>query len=162
MLSGTSVLQSLLAHGNLAVRAYSQSLVTLLFLRFFGFQRFSPRQGTSLAFALSLLWPLLRPLALRMSSDMLSREEWAQLKLWLIEARLKASTGSWSAEDWFWHWVIDSPTYVPMVEIAELWQGTGNYDACQWLIHWVESVDIGNGFDVSPPAPAFAPERARG
>ena len=87
-----------------------------------------------------------------MASDMLSSAEWGQLKLWLLEAQLKAGSpgaGPWSAEDWLWHWVIDDPKFMPLIEASEVWQGVDNFNACQWMIHWIESVDIGTGFDTS-------------
>ena len=84
-------------------------------------------------------------------------QEWAQLKSWLIQAQLKATTAEWSAESWLWHWAIDNVSFVPLIEVAEQWEGTGNWDAAQWLVHWVESVDIGSSFDAANPPPTFAP-----
>ena len=92
-----------------------------------------------------------------MSSDMLSTQEWAQLKSWLIQAQLKATTTQWSAESWLWHWATDDVSFVPIIEMAEQWDGASNWDATQWLVHWVESVDIGSGFDAANPPPSFAP-----
>ena len=92
-----------------------------------------------------------------MSSDMLSTQEWAQLKSWLIQAQLKATTTQWSAESWLWRWATDDVSFVPIIEMAEQWDGASNWDATQWLVHWVESVDIGSGFDAANPPPSFAP-----
>ena len=91
-----------------------------------------------------------------MSSDMLSTQEWAQLKSWLIQAQPKATTTQWSAESWLWHWATDV-SFVPIIEMAEQWGGASNWDATQWLVRWVESVDIGSGFDAANPPPSFAP-----
>ena len=94
-----------------------------------------------------------------MSSDMLSTQEWAQLKSWLIQAQLKATTTQWSAESWLWHWATDDVSFVPIIEMAEQWDGTSNWDAT--LVHWVESVDIGSGFDAANPPLALAMDNLR-
>ena len=63
-----------------------------------------------------------------------------------------------SAESWLWHWAVEDVSHVPLIEMAEQWEGTGQWDAAQWLVHWVESVDIGSGFDAGSPSPTFAPD----
>ena len=116
----------------------------------FSFLRLSIRR-CPLALLLSVFGFAASPLT--MASDMLTSNEWATLKLWMIEAELKSHYTPYTAGEWVWHWASEDRAYATIIEMAEQWRDVAGWSAVVWLCHWIETAEILD----SPTGPAAAP-----
>ena len=90
-----------------------------------------------------------------MASDMLTANEWATLKLWMIEAELKAHYTPWSADEWLWHWASADRSYATIIEMAEQWRDVGGIpDNATGSAAPQASAAFGDGIGGSAPGPA--------